>query len=80
MKTNLTVRDLLPAEVEPVRLFLGQHGWGHRTGSNDYFAQLIENSQRTAVALSGERRADHRFRPRPHRWFVQRLSVDGRGR
>ncbi|EJZ59903.1 GNAT family N-acetyltransferase [Pseudomonas fluorescens] len=54
MKTNLTVRDLLPAEVEPVRLFLGQHGWGHRTGSNDYFAQLIENSQRTAVALSGE--------------------------
>jgi len=54
MKTNLTVRDLLPAEVETVRLFLGQHGWGHRTGSNDYFAQLIENSQRTAVALSGE--------------------------
>lgn len=54
MKNDLTVRDLLPDEVEPVRLFLGQHGWGHRTGSRDYFAQLIENSQRTAVALSGE--------------------------
>ena len=54
MNTNITIRNLLRAEVEPVRLFLGQHGWGHRTGSSDYFAQLIENSQRTAVALSGE--------------------------
>lgn len=54
MKNDLTVRDLLPDEVEPVRLFLGQNGWSHRTGSSDYFAQLIENSQRTAVALSGE--------------------------
>lgn len=51
MNTNLTVRNLLPAEVEPVRLFLGQHGWGHRTGSSSHFAQLIENSQRTAIAL-----------------------------
>ncbi|HGM5553197.1 GNAT family N-acetyltransferase [Pseudomonas sp. JQ36] len=54
MNTHITIRNLLRAEVEPVRLFLGQHGWGHRTGSSDYFAQLIENSQRTAVALSGE--------------------------
>ncbi len=54
MRNDLTVRDLLPEEVEPVRMFLNQHGWGHRTGSSDYFAQLIENSQRTAVALSGE--------------------------
>ncbi|MFJ2283644.1 GNAT family N-acetyltransferase [Pseudomonas sp. NPDC087803] len=54
MKNPLTVRDLLPDDAEPVRLFLGQHGWGHRTGSSDYFAQLLENSQRTAVALSGE--------------------------
>ncbi|WP_025109251.1 GNAT family N-acetyltransferase [Pseudomonas sp. H1h] len=55
MKNNLTVRELLPTEVESVRLFLGQHGWGHRTGSSDHFAQLIENSQRTAVALSDEK-------------------------
>ncbi|PTT30050.1 GNAT family N-acetyltransferase [Pseudomonas sp. HMWF021] len=54
MKNDLTVRDLLPDEVEPVRLFLDQNGWGHRTGSSEYFAQLIENSQRTAVALNGE--------------------------
>ncbi|MEN5311391.1 GNAT family N-acetyltransferase [Pseudomonas koreensis] len=51
---NITVRHLLPVEVEPVRQFLGQNGWSHRTGSSDHFAQLIENSQCTAVALSGE--------------------------
>lgn len=54
MKNDLTVRDLLPAETESVRLFLRQHGWGHRVGSAEHFAQLIQNSQRTAVALSGE--------------------------
>ncbi|MBT9267715.1 GNAT family N-acetyltransferase [Pseudomonas sp. MG-9] len=54
MNNHITVRHLLPAEVESVRLFLGQHDWGHRTGSSDHFARLIENSQRTAVALSGE--------------------------
>ncbi|POA47439.1 N-acetyltransferase [Pseudomonas sp. MPR-ANC1] len=53
MNNYLTVRDLLPAEVESVRLFLGQHGWGHRTGSSEDFAQLIANSQRTAIALKG---------------------------
>ncbi|TMU66277.1 GNAT family N-acetyltransferase [Pseudomonas fluorescens] len=51
MNNNLAVRDLLPDEVESVRLFLGRHGWGHRTGSSEHFRQLINNSQRTAVAL-----------------------------
>ena len=54
MNNTLNVRDLLPAETEVVRQFLGQHGWGHRTGSAEHFAQLIENSQRTAVAVQGE--------------------------
>jgi ribosomal protein S18 acetylase RimI-like enzyme len=53
MNNTLTVRDLRPDEVESVRLFLGQHGWGHRTGSSEYFAQLIAHSQHTAVALLG---------------------------
>jgi GNAT superfamily N-acetyltransferase len=53
MNNTLTVRDLRPDEVESVRLFLGQHGWGHRTGSSEHFAQLIAPSQRTAVALLG---------------------------
>ncbi|WP_445181028.1 GNAT family N-acetyltransferase [Pseudomonas sp. McL0111] len=55
MNNNQNVRDALPEEVESIRLFLGQHGWGHRTGSPEHFAQLIQNSQRTAVALKGER-------------------------
>lgn len=55
MNNTLNVRDLQPAETQSVRLFLGQHGWGHRTGSAEHFAQLIEHSQRTAVAVQGER-------------------------
>ncbi len=51
MENTLNVRDLLPGEIESVRLFLQQHGWGYRVGSPEYFAQLIRNSQRTAVAL-----------------------------
>ncbi|WP_426234408.1 GNAT family N-acetyltransferase [Pseudomonas sp. TWP3-2] len=51
MNNELIIRDLLPSELEAVRLFLGAHGWGHRVGSSEYFAQLIRNSQRTAVAL-----------------------------
>ena len=55
MNNTFNVRDLLPAETQSVRQFLGQHGWGHRTGSAEHFAQLIEHSQRTAVAVQGER-------------------------
>ncbi|WP_426205798.1 GNAT family N-acetyltransferase [Pseudomonas sp. TWP3-1] len=51
MNNELIIRDLLLTELEAVRLFLGAHGWGHRVGSSEYFAQLIRNSQRTAVAL-----------------------------
>lgn len=54
MNNTLNVRDLQPAETQSVRLFLGQHGWSHRTGSAEHFAQLIEHSQRTAVAVQGE--------------------------
>ncbi|WP_460108839.1 GNAT family N-acetyltransferase [Pseudomonas sp. S3_H04] len=55
MNNTFNVRDLLPAETQSVRQFLGQHGWAHRTGSAEHFAQLIDNSQRTAVAIQGER-------------------------
>lgn len=55
MNNTLNVRDLQPAETQSVQQFLGRHGWGHRTGSTEHFAQLIEHSQRTAVAVQGER-------------------------
>lgn len=54
MNDSLTVRDLHPGETESARLFLSQHGWGHRIGDAESFARLIHNSQRTAVALLGE--------------------------
>lgn len=47
----MTIRDLLPTEVESVRQFLAANGWGHRIGSPEHFAQLIANSQRTAIAV-----------------------------
>ncbi|MHC8328778.1 GNAT family N-acetyltransferase [Pseudomonas sp. LB1P83] len=51
MSTVLHVRDVLASEVESVRLFLEQNGWAHRLGSTEHFAQLIGNSQRTALAV-----------------------------
>lgn len=54
MNKDISIRDLLPTEVEAARQFLGRHGWAHRTGTAEHFAQLIQNSQRTAVALSGQ--------------------------
>ncbi|MHC8331457.1 GNAT family N-acetyltransferase [Pseudomonas sp. LB3P25] len=51
MNNVMRVRDVLPSEVESVRLFLDQNEWAHRTGSAEHFAQLIANSQRTALAM-----------------------------
>ncbi|MCX4218387.1 MULTISPECIES: GNAT family N-acetyltransferase [Pseudomonas] len=54
MNEDISVRDLMSTEVEAARQFLERHGWGHRTGTAEHFAQLVQNSQRTAVALSGQ--------------------------
>ncbi|WP_085745334.1 MULTISPECIES: GNAT family N-acetyltransferase [unclassified Pseudomonas] len=54
MNKDISIRDLLPTEVEAARQFLEAHGWGHRTGTAEHFAQLVQNSQRSAVALSGQ--------------------------
>jgi len=48
----MQIRSLKPFEVEPVRQFLTANGWEHRVGTAENFAKLIENSQRTAVALA----------------------------
>ncbi|WP_192562328.1 GNAT family N-acetyltransferase [Pseudomonas gozinkensis] len=54
MNKEISIRDLLPTEVEAARQFLERHGWAHRIGTAEHFAQLVQNSQRTAVALSGQ--------------------------
>jgi ribosomal protein S18 acetylase RimI-like enzyme len=51
----MRVRDVLPSEIEAVRQFLAANGWSHRVGSPEQFAELIPNSQRTAVAVDGSR-------------------------
>lgn len=48
---SLPIRDARPSDVESIRRFLQLNGWAHRTGSVEHFAQLITNSQRTAVAV-----------------------------
>lgn len=53
MTAALEIGDVKPSEVESVRLFIGQNGWGNRIGCAEHFAQLIANSQRTAVAVKG---------------------------
>ncbi len=47
----MLIRDAHATESEALRQFLGDNGWGHRVGNSEYFAQLLANSQRTAVAL-----------------------------
>jgi ribosomal protein S18 acetylase RimI-like enzyme len=49
----MLVRDIAPSEVEAARRFLVDNGWAHRVGSPEQFAQLIHESQRTAVAFEG---------------------------
>lgn len=50
----MRVRDLALAEAEAVRQFLAANGWAHRVGGTAHFAELIRNSQRTAVAFDGK--------------------------
>lgn len=49
----MRVRDVSPSEVEVVRQFLSASGWSHRVGTPEQFAELLRNSQRTAVACEG---------------------------
>ena len=45
------IRDALPEDVEPIRLFLAANGWAHRVEDAPRFAQLLQQSQRTAVCV-----------------------------
>jgi GNAT superfamily N-acetyltransferase len=45
------IRDALPEDAEPIRLFLAANGWAHRVQDAQRFAQLLQQSQRTAVCV-----------------------------
>ncbi len=47
----MQVHDFVPAELDSVHTLLSENGWASRIGSREQFSRLIENSQRTAVAL-----------------------------
>jgi ribosomal protein S18 acetylase RimI-like enzyme len=47
----MLIRDVQAQEVESVRQFLCANGWEHRVGNPEAFAQLLDHSQRTAVAV-----------------------------
>lgn len=51
----MLIRDVQAQEVELVRQFLCANGWTHRVGSAEAFALLLAHSQRTAVAVAGNK-------------------------
>ena len=48
---HMKIRDLHAAEIDEAREFLCAQGWAHRIASPGEFRRLIENTQRTAVAI-----------------------------
>lgn len=47
----MKIRNVEPAEIEPIRQFLCATGWAHRVGNEEQFTALIAASQKTAVAI-----------------------------
>jgi ribosomal protein S18 acetylase RimI-like enzyme len=47
----MQVHDLVPAQLDSVYALLWANGWASRIGNREQFSRLIENSQRTAVAV-----------------------------
>ena len=45
------IRDASPEDAEPIRRFLAANGWAHRVQDAQRFAQLLQQSQRTAVCV-----------------------------
>jgi len=52
--TPMHIRKVQPQEIEAVREFLATHGWAHRVGSADEFADLLAHSQRAVVAVADD--------------------------
>ena len=48
-------RSITPEDYEPVREFLAEVGWQHRVSDPDSFKKMLENTNRTVVAVDGSR-------------------------
>jgi len=50
----MQIREVQPQDIESIREFLAAHGWAHRVGSADEFADLLAHSQRAVVAIEDD--------------------------
>ena len=48
-------RPVTPADYEPLRQFLSDLGWQHRVSDAGQFNKMMENTNRTVVAVEGSR-------------------------
>ena len=48
-------RSITPEDYESVREFLADAGWQHRVADPDRFKKMLENTNRTVVAVDGSR-------------------------
>jgi len=48
-------RAVTPTDYEPLRQFLSEVGWQHRVSDAEQFNKMMENTNRTVVALDGSR-------------------------
>ena len=44
-----------PGDLEAVRAFLAENGWEERVADGERFEKMIENANRTVVAVDGDR-------------------------
>ncbi|MDT4967982.1 MAG: hypothetical protein QOJ64_2719 [Acidobacteriota bacterium] len=49
----MQIRNALPDDYEPIRLFLAEMGWAHRVADPSIFKTMMENTSRAIVAMDG---------------------------
>jgi ribosomal protein S18 acetylase RimI-like enzyme len=52
---KMEFRPITSDDYEPVRQFLSEVGWQHRVSDPDRFKKMLENTNRTVVAVDGSR-------------------------
>jgi len=54
-KFKMIFRSITPEDYEAVREFLAGVGWQHRVADPDRFRKMLENTNRTVMAVDGSR-------------------------
>ena len=53
--SEMEFRAVTPTDYEPLRQFLSDIGWQHRVSDAEQFNKMMENTDRTVVAVDGSR-------------------------